>query len=171
MMKTRGEIEAAIGDGMRRLQQEYIGRAPKDIQSFLIGDLVEISLQSVLTAADQQLVQSQPTEKGIGLLKQVRMQLIETALRSWNRWFWKSPASRLLACTTLSAPPQAKRSWSSLWQSRRSFERRRGRNRPTVAIPATVLPAETFRTFVRGLSPHGWCQVVSVSGVPDETSL
>ncbi len=56
-----------------------MGRGPKDIQSFLIGDLVVIRLQSVLTAAEQQLVQSQPTEKGRGLLKQVRMQLIETA--------------------------------------------------------------------------------------------
>ena len=56
-MKTHGEIEAAIGDRMRRFQQEYMGRGPKDIQSFLIGDLVVIRLQSVLTAAEQQLVQ------------------------------------------------------------------------------------------------------------------
>ena len=78
-MKTSGEIEAAIGDGMRRFQQEYMGRGPKDIHSFLIADLVVIRLQGVLTAAEEQLVQSQPTEKGRGLLKQVRMQLIETA--------------------------------------------------------------------------------------------
>jgi uncharacterized protein YbcI len=79
MVKTSGEIEAAISDGILRFQQEYMGRGPKDIHSFLIADLVVIRLQGVLTAAEQQLVQSQPTEKGRDLLKQVRMQLIETA--------------------------------------------------------------------------------------------
>ena len=79
VMKTSGEIEAAICDGMRRFQQEYMGRGPKDIHAFLIADLVVIRLQGVLTAAEQQLVQSQPTEKGRDLLKQVRMQLIEAA--------------------------------------------------------------------------------------------
>lgn len=78
-MNTSGEIESAICNGMKRFQQEYMGRGPKDIHSFLIADLVVIRLQGVLTAAEQQLVQSQPTEKGRGLLKQVRMQLIETA--------------------------------------------------------------------------------------------
>jgi len=79
VMKTSGEMEAAICDGMRRFQQEYMGRGPKDIHAFLIADLVVIRLQGVLTAAEQQLVQSQPTEKGRGLLKQVRTQLIEAA--------------------------------------------------------------------------------------------
>ncbi len=78
-MKTSGEIEAVIGDGMRRFQQEYMGRGPKDIHTFLIADLVVIRLQGVLTAAEQQLVQTLPTEKGRDLLKQVRVQLIETA--------------------------------------------------------------------------------------------
>jgi len=37
-MKTQGEIEAAICDGITRFQQEYMGRGPKDIRSHLIGD-------------------------------------------------------------------------------------------------------------------------------------
>jgi uncharacterized protein YbcI len=78
-MKTQGEIEAAISEGIRRFQQEFMGRGPKDIHSHLIDDLVVVRLQGVLTAAEQQLVQSLPTEKGRDLLKQVRIQLIETA--------------------------------------------------------------------------------------------
>ena len=78
-MKTQGEIEAAVCDGFRRFEQEFMGRGPKDIHSYLIDDLVVIRLQGVLTAAEQQLVQSLPTEKGRDLLKQVRTQLIETA--------------------------------------------------------------------------------------------
>ncbi len=78
-MKTQGEIEAAICAGITRFEQEYMGRGPKDIHAHLIGDLLVVRLQGVLTAAEQQLVQSLPSEKGRDLLKQVRTQLIETA--------------------------------------------------------------------------------------------
>jgi uncharacterized protein YbcI len=78
-MKTQGEIEAAICDGMTRFEQEYMGRGPKDIRAHLLGDLLVVRLQGVLTAAEQHLVQTRPAEKGRDLLKQVRTQIIETA--------------------------------------------------------------------------------------------
>ena len=78
-MKTQGEIEAAICEGISRFEQEYMGRGPKDIHTHLIGDLVVVRLKGVLTAAEQHLVRSLPGEKGRDLLKQVRIQLIETA--------------------------------------------------------------------------------------------
>lgn len=53
-MKTQGEIEAAICEGVARFE-------------------------GVLTAAEQHLVKSLPAEKGRDLLKQVRTHLIETA--------------------------------------------------------------------------------------------
>ena len=78
-MRTQGEIEAAICEGISRFEQEYMGRGPKDIRTYLIGDLLVVRLQGVLTAAEQQLVKSLPGEKGRDLLKQVRTQLVETA--------------------------------------------------------------------------------------------
>jgi uncharacterized protein YbcI len=78
-MKTQGEIEAAICEGINRFEQDYMGRGPKDIHTFLISDLLVVRLRGVLTAAEQQLAKSPPAEKGRDLLKQVRAQLIETA--------------------------------------------------------------------------------------------
>ena len=78
-MKTRGEIEAAVCDGITRFEQEFMGRGPKDIRAHLIGDLLVVRMQGVLTAAEQHLVSTLPPEKGRDLLKQVRTQLIETA--------------------------------------------------------------------------------------------
>jgi uncharacterized protein YbcI len=78
-MKTQGEIEAAICEGISRFEQEYMGRGPKDIRTYLIGTLLVVRLQGVLTAAEQHLVKSLPAEKGRDLLKQVRNHLIETA--------------------------------------------------------------------------------------------
>jgi uncharacterized protein YbcI len=78
-MKSQGEIEAAICDGISRFEQDYMGRGPKDIQAHLIDDLLVVRLHGVLTAAEQHLVKSLPAEKGRDLLKQVRTHLIETA--------------------------------------------------------------------------------------------
>jgi len=79
MMRTQGEIEAAICEGITRFERDYMGRGPKDIHAHLINDLLLVRLQGVLTSAEQQLVKSLSTEKGRDLLKQVRTHLIETA--------------------------------------------------------------------------------------------
>ena len=78
-MKTQGELEAAICQGIASFQQEYMGRGPKSVQAHLICDLLVVRSQGVLTAAEQQLVKTLPPEKGRDLLKQVRTQLIELA--------------------------------------------------------------------------------------------
>ena len=78
-MKTQGEIESAICDGMAQFEQEYMGRGPKDIHAHLIGDLLVVRLHGVLTAAEKHLVTTHSPEKGRDLLKQVRSQLIEIA--------------------------------------------------------------------------------------------
>ena len=78
-MKTLGEIESAISEGMSHFEQEYMGRGPKDVRAHLIDDLIVVRLTGVLTAAEQHLVKTLPAEKGRDLLKQVRSQLLEIA--------------------------------------------------------------------------------------------
>jgi uncharacterized protein YbcI len=78
-MRTQGEIEASVCDGISRFEQDYMGRGPKDIRTHLLGDMLVIRLRGVLTAAEQQLVKTLPAEKGRDLLKQVRTHLVETA--------------------------------------------------------------------------------------------
>ncbi len=77
-MKTQGEIEAAICEGISRFEQEYMGRGPKKTQAHLLGDLLVDRLQGLLTTAGQQLAKP-PATKGRDLLKQVRTHLIESA--------------------------------------------------------------------------------------------
>ena len=71
-------MEATVCDGISQFQQEYLGRGPKGIRAFLLGDLV-VRMQGALTAAEQHLVQTLAPEKGRDLLKQVRTQLMELA--------------------------------------------------------------------------------------------
>jgi len=78
-MKTQGEIEAAICEGISRFEQEFMGRGPKEIHAHLVNDLLVVRFKGVLSAAEQQLVKSLPAEKGRDLVKQVRTHLVETA--------------------------------------------------------------------------------------------
>ena len=39
-MKTQGEIEAAICEGISRFEQEHRGRGPKDIRAYLLGECI-----------------------------------------------------------------------------------------------------------------------------------
>ena len=77
-MKSRGEIEAALCEAISRFEQETRGRGPKDISAHLLGDLLIVRLQGLLTPGEQQLAKI-PSEKGRDLIKQVRTHLIETA--------------------------------------------------------------------------------------------
>lgn len=78
-MKTQGEIESEISECMGRFEQEYMGRGPKDVRAHLIGDLVVVRLNGVLTTAEQHLAKTLPGGKGRDLLKEVRSHLIEIA--------------------------------------------------------------------------------------------
>ena len=44
-MRTQGEIEAAICEGVTRFEQEYMGRGPKDIRAHPVGDMLVVRLQ------------------------------------------------------------------------------------------------------------------------------
>ena len=102
-MRTQGEIEASICEGIARSQQKYMGRGPNGIHAHLFGDLLVVRLLGVLTVAEQQLVNTLPPERGRELLKQVRTQLIETAARSSKPWSWRRPGRTWRVCITTSA--------------------------------------------------------------------
>jgi len=55
-VKSQGEIEAAVCDGISRFQQEFLGRGPRDIHAHLIGSLLVVRLQGALTPAERQLI-------------------------------------------------------------------------------------------------------------------
>jgi uncharacterized protein YbcI len=78
-MKTQGEIEAAVSDGITRFMQDFMGRGPKDIRTHLIGDLILVRLQGILSAAETSLAAVLPAERGRDLLKSVRTHLVENS--------------------------------------------------------------------------------------------
>lgn len=57
-MKSQGEIEAAVSDGISKFHQDFIGRGPKDIRAYLIDTLLVVRLSGALSAAEHQLLNS-----------------------------------------------------------------------------------------------------------------
>ncbi len=74
--QSKGQIEAAISKAMIQFEREHMGRGPRDARTWLIQDMVLVRLLGVLTPAEEKLAQE---PEGKTLLKQVRMQLIESS--------------------------------------------------------------------------------------------
>jgi len=76
-MKTKGELEAEISEALIKFEKEYMGRGPDETKTHIIDDMILVRLKGVLTPAEKQLAKTEDESKGRGLIKQVRVELIE----------------------------------------------------------------------------------------------
>ena len=74
--KTKGQIEALIGEAIIKFEKEYMGRGPQETKTYIMKDMVFIRLKGVLTPAEEQLAK---TTEGADLIKKTRVQLLEGA--------------------------------------------------------------------------------------------
>lgn len=77
-LRSQGEIEAEVCDVIRRYSVEYLGRGPRDVRAYLIGDMLLVRVYGFLTVLEQQIAK-RGDEKGVLMLKQIRSQLITLA--------------------------------------------------------------------------------------------
>jgi len=77
--KTKGQLEVEISEALIRFEKEYMGRGPDETKSYIIDDMILIRLRGVLTPAERQLAGTGEYADGKGLIKRVRMQLLEKA--------------------------------------------------------------------------------------------
>jgi uncharacterized protein YbcI len=74
--KTIGQVESDICDAIIKFEKDYFGRGPKEGKVYILGDMILVRLKGVLTPAEKQLSK---TSEGSGLIKKVRMSLLEGA--------------------------------------------------------------------------------------------
>jgi uncharacterized protein YbcI len=72
--KTKGQVEAEISNAIIQFEKDYMGRGPKETQTYIINDMILVRLKGVLTPAEQQLAKN---PEGTNLIKQVRSNLLE----------------------------------------------------------------------------------------------
>lgn len=71
-------MEADISDAVTRFEKEYMGRGPLETKTYIIDDMVITRLRGVLTKAEIKLIKSERKSKGRELIKQVRIELLES---------------------------------------------------------------------------------------------
>mgnify|MGYP001815642449 FL=1 len=76
MAKSIGQVEAELTKAIVRFEKEYLGRGPKDARTYIIGDMIFIRLQGVLTPAEQKLAENKESR---ALVKETRRQLFESS--------------------------------------------------------------------------------------------
>ena len=79
MVKSKGQLEADISEALIKFEKEYMGRGPEQTRTYIIGDMVVVRLQRVLTPAEQQLACAADETEGRRLIKRVRIELLEKA--------------------------------------------------------------------------------------------
>jgi uncharacterized protein YbcI len=75
--KTRGQLEAEISEAIIKFEKEYMGRGPEEARAYIIEDMILIRLRGVLTPAEKQLAATGDVSRGLALIKNVRMELLE----------------------------------------------------------------------------------------------
>jgi uncharacterized protein YbcI len=79
MVKSKGQLEADISEALIKFEKEYMGRGPEQTRTYIIGDMVVVRLQRVLTPAEEQLAGAADETEGRRLIKRVRIELLEKA--------------------------------------------------------------------------------------------
>ena len=79
MAKSKGQLEADISEALIKFEKEYMGRGPEQTKTYIIGDMIVIRLQRVLTPAEQRLAGASDEMRGLTLIKQIRTELLEKA--------------------------------------------------------------------------------------------
>lgn len=72
--RTKGELEAAIGSAVMKFEREYFGRGPKELQTFVVQDVVLIRQKGILTPAEEQ-VRENPDS--VDLIRRLREALLK----------------------------------------------------------------------------------------------
>ena len=75
---TRGQVEALVSDIVTRFEKEYMGRRPLETKTYIVDDMIITRLKGILTKAEMKLVQSGDRARARDLIKQVRIELLES---------------------------------------------------------------------------------------------
>jgi uncharacterized protein YbcI len=71
---TKGQLEAEIATAITKFEQEYLGRGPQGVRTWIFHDMILVRPRGVLTPAEETLAAD---PDGHHLVKDVRARLIE----------------------------------------------------------------------------------------------
>jgi uncharacterized protein YbcI len=94
MRRTHGEYEDAFTKAIIKFENEYLGRVPLEVRSYILDDMVLVRLLGIVTPGEAKLAE---TREGQALVKETRRQLLET-----SRPLFEKIVYEVLGCHVLS---------------------------------------------------------------------
>lgn len=79
---NRRQIEASISEAITKLERTQVGKAPQQVKSYIIEDMVIIRLKGILTSIEHELTKH---PEGIDLIKRSRVCLVEKAQNTFKK--------------------------------------------------------------------------------------
>lgn len=92
-MKTQGEMEAEISKGVNQIYAGLLGRGPKEIKTTIIGAVVLVILQKVLTAAELDVAK---TTDGRKIIKEMCMAVVDNSRAQFQEAVLQATANAVL---------------------------------------------------------------------------
>lgn len=92
--QSTGRLEAAISEAVTKFHRELFGRGPASARAYVLGDMVIVRLQGVLTTEEQHLVK---TEKGRQVVKMMRQVLRESFAAEFEEMVSELTGARVMS--------------------------------------------------------------------------
>lgn len=71
-IRTKKKLEAAVAEEISHFEQEVLGRKPREVVVYLMGDLLVVRFQGVFAEAKRQLAELLPVERRQEVLKDLK---------------------------------------------------------------------------------------------------
>lgn len=97
VFRTKGELEAAIGNAVMKFEREYFGRGPKELHTYVLRDMVIIRQNGILTPAEEQ-VRENP--ESVDLIQRLRETLLKNNQDVLSAIFQKLTGAAVLGVYT-----------------------------------------------------------------------
>jgi uncharacterized protein YbcI len=104
-VRTKGQIEAEVTQGLIRFTRERMGRGPGDIRTRIVQDMVIVRMADVLTPAERALLQTGNAE----LLKQLLNRLMESARPELDRMLQQATGCEIASIYSDLCPKRGER--------------------------------------------------------------
>ena len=102
VVRTKGQVEAALAASLTRFEREWLGRGPRECRIAIVEDAVLARLRGVLSPAEQELAGQ---TGGVALIKELRNRLVEAARQELAKMVEQEVGSVVIAMhTDLSIP-------------------------------------------------------------------
>ncbi|MDA8226224.1 MAG: DUF2294 domain-containing protein [Desulfitobacterium hafniense] len=94
---SKGSLEDSISKVMIQWEKDYMGRGPTTAKTYIIRDMVVVSLKGMMSTAEQHLAKDMD---GLALIKKLRHLLVEQGRANLEELLWTLTSAKVVSLHT-----------------------------------------------------------------------